>query len=95
VNGLSASKIPALLVVLATFALYLPSLWNPLVWDDTIHLERARAATSVVPARGGEEYLRPVVSRSYDLQVATGTDSAALLHAVNVVLHARSTPVFC
>ena len=87
-RAVSVSRLTTFLVVFAAAAFYLPSLANPVVWDDPIHIGRARTTASSVTTAVGGEYLRPLVSKSFELQVATGTDSAAGLHALNVTLHA-------
>jgi len=81
---LAAALVPALLAV----ALYLPSLANPLVWDDEIHVPLAREMT-VAEAFGnaGGEYRRPLVLLSYLGQWKAGAGSDAALHAANVLLH--------
>ncbi|MBI5504381.1 MAG: tetratricopeptide repeat protein [Deltaproteobacteria bacterium] len=75
---------PALFAV----ALYLPSLGNPLVWDDELHVPLAREMT-VGEAFGnaGGEYRRPLVLLSYLAQWKAGAGADAALHAVNVLLH--------
>jgi predicted TPR repeat methyltransferase len=88
VRAVPVSRLTTFLVVFAAAAFYLPSISNPLVWDDPVHLDRARAASASVTTAVDGEYLRPLVSKSFELQIATGTDSVAGLHAFNVILHA-------
>ena len=61
---------PAIVVALV-FGLYLPSLDNPLVWDDTTHIERARDAplSALFERAPGEEHFRPLVLLSYRAQL--------------------------
>ncbi len=82
----------ALLPALFAFALYLPSLGNPLVWDDDFHLPLARKMTVAETfGNAGGEYRRPVVLLSYMGQWKVGMASAAELHAVNVLLHGANS----
>ncbi|RMD82450.1 MAG: tetratricopeptide repeat protein [Candidatus Dadabacteria bacterium] len=69
-------------------ALYVPSLENPLIWDDPVHLELARSAPiSELFGHPGGEYRRPLVLLSYRLQAAVGLDDPRSLHAANAALH--------
>ncbi len=79
---------PAIVVAL-TFGLYLPSLDNPLVWDDTIHIDRVRDApvTAVFERAPGEEYFRPLVLLSYRAQLAVGADDPSSFHSFNILAH--------
>ncbi len=73
-------------------ALYLPSLDNPLIWDDPIHVELARTAPiSELLGRPSGEYRRPVVLLSYRLQSFLGLDDARSLHAANAAMHGVNT----
>lgn len=80
---------PAIVVALV-FGLYLPSLDNPLVWDDTTHIERARDAplSALFERAPGEEHFRPLVLLSYRVQLALGADHASPYHSFNIVFHA-------
>lgn len=73
----------------AIFGLYARSLSNPLIWDDTIHLEKIRegGVGAAFEAVAGK-YRRPLVLLSYRAQDAAGLGSAEALHAANVGMHA-------
>lgn len=77
----------AALLVAVCAGLYLPSLDNPLVWDDRVHIEDA---TGFWPVPGHEEYKRPLVTVSYRLQRAAGLGSAPYLHGANILMHGAS-----
>lgn len=78
-------------LVVAVFGLYAPSLSNPLIWDDAIHLERVRAeGASAAFERVAGKYRRPAVLSSYLVQGALGLDSPMALHAFNVAVHAAN-----
>lgn len=78
------------IVVALVAGLYLPSLGNPLVWDDVPQVERARNDTLVglFTRTSGEDNLRPVTLLSYRLQIALGGDDPGAYHAVNILVHA-------
>ncbi|HYC00998.1 MAG TPA: tetratricopeptide repeat protein [Candidatus Limnocylindrales bacterium] len=80
----SAVVLPAILAAL----LYLPSLRNPLVWDDELHVPAAAtapAAELIRPAPG--QYARPMVMVSYAAQARLGGASPAALHLFNATIH--------
>jgi tetratricopeptide (TPR) repeat protein len=71
------------------FALYRPSLRNPLLWDDELQVPAMRdAPLAAAFSRAPGQYRRPLVLLSYALQARAGLDSPAAFHAVNVGLHA-------
>jgi hypothetical protein len=75
----------------AISGLYARSLSNPLIWDDTIHLEKIRvegpdAAFEDVAGK----YRRPLVLLSYVAQDAVGLGSPRALHGFNVAVHAAN-----
>jgi hypothetical protein len=78
------------IVVSIVVGLYLPSLQNPLVWDDVTQIERVRNASmpELASRAPGEEYLRPMVLLSYRAQMAVGLDHPSSYHAINIFLHA-------
>ena len=78
-------------LVMAVFGLYAPSLSNPLIWDDAIHLEKVRAeGVRAAFERVAGKYRRPVVLLSYSAQDAVGLGSPMALHAFNVGVHAAN-----
>jgi len=78
-------------LVIAVFALYAPSLSNPLIWDDAIHLEKVRdKGPGAAFERVAGKYRRPAVLLSYSVQDAVGLGSPTWLHAFNVVVHAAN-----
>jgi hypothetical protein len=78
------------IVVALVAGLYLPSLQNPLVWDDVTQVEFVRNATvpELFARPPGEDYLRPVVMLSYWGQEALGLGHASNYHAINILIHA-------
>jgi len=88
VLALRVKLVAAAAVCVAVAALYYPSLHNPLVWDDTIHIDRARQQTlGQLAGRAEEQYRRPLVLLSYVAQIRAGLDSPAAFHAVNIAIH--------
>ncbi|HYC56227.1 MAG TPA: tetratricopeptide repeat protein [Candidatus Binatia bacterium] len=59
------------------------------MWDDELHVPAARdqTLTELLQTSNGQ-YSRPVVLLSYAAQARIGADSAAALHAANVLMHA-------
>jgi Tfp pilus assembly protein PilF len=89
-NRFSHATVVVALVV-AVFGLYAPSLSNPLIWDDSIHLEKVRSrGVSAAFERVAGEYRRPIVLLSYGVQDALGLGSPMALHAFNVGVHAAN-----
>ena len=87
-NRFSHATVVVALVV-AVFGLYAPSLSNPLIWDDAIHLEKVRSeGVGAAFERVAGKYRRPVVLLSYGAQDALGLGSPMALHAFNVGVHA-------
>ena len=79
----------AAILAVVVLALYSPSLSNPLIWDDTIHLEKMRhEGPAAAFERVSDKYRRPLVLLSYSVQDAFGLASPAGLHAFNAALHA-------
>jgi hypothetical protein len=76
-------------LAVAIFGLYAPSLSNPLIWDDAIHLEKVRTeGVKAAFERVSGKYRRPIVLLSYRAQDAAGLGSPMALHAFNVAVHA-------
>jgi hypothetical protein len=89
-NRFSHATVVVALVV-AIFGLYAPSLSNPLIWDDAIHLEKVRAdGAAAAFERVAGKYRRPAVLLSYRAQDALGLGSPMALHAFNVAVHAAN-----
>jgi Tfp pilus assembly protein PilF len=80
------------ILAIAILALYSPSLSNPLIWDDAIHVDKVRAdGVSAAFERVADKYRRPMVLLSYRAQDAIGLGSPAALHGANAVLHATNS----
>jgi hypothetical protein len=87
-NRFSHATVVVALAV-AVFGLYAPSLSNPLIWDDAIHLEKVRTeGVKAAFERVSGKYRRPIVLLSYSAQDAVGLGSPMALHAFNVAVHA-------
>jgi tetratricopeptide (TPR) repeat protein len=83
-----ARLVLAILPFALAFLLYLPSLANPLIWDDTVHIPRMQARNVAVAfEREPGGFRRPLVLLSYWAQSRLGLDDAYALHAANVALH--------
>jgi hypothetical protein len=80
--------VPGACLVALMVALYLPSLANPLVWDDEILVDLAHSAS---PREAFEHqagrYRRPLTLLSYMIQDDLG-GGARSLHAFNIGIHA-------
>ena len=75
-------------MVVLIAALYLPSLDNPLVWDDEILVSRAHSMSMGAALKGEPgQYQRPLTVLSYVTQDRLGGGPRAL-HAFNLGLHA-------
>lgn len=74
--------------MLTATLLYAPSVANPLIWDDELHVPLA-TSTGAREAFGtaAGDYRRPLVLLSYAAQARLGLASPAALHAANAVLH--------
>jgi len=74
--------------MVVAISFYLPSLDNPLIWDDEIHVSRV-PTMSVADAfsRIDDQYRRPVVLLSYKVQSSLGLGSDGALHSFNVIVH--------
>jgi hypothetical protein len=80
------------ILAICVLALYSPSLSNPLIWDDTIHVEKVREdGVSAAFERVADKYRRPMVLLSYRLQDSIGLGSPAALHGANAALHATNS----
>jgi hypothetical protein len=96
VNAAFLNIAPSLALVLVTATLYLPSLDNPLIWDDQVHVVQAGdLGLAGVLTRDDAAHLRPTVRLSYLAHSVVGLDSAAALHLANVVLHAANAVLVC
>ena len=81
----------AIVVAALAIGLYLPSLNNPLIWDDPGHVELARdVPLSDLFGRVGA-YRRPMVLLSYRAQSAMGLGDARSLHAANAAMHGANS----
>jgi len=78
----------ALAAALLATVLYLPSVVNPMIWDDNLHVPIAikmKPMEAFGPAGGA--YRRPLVLLSYAAQSRLAAASARDLHAANALIH--------
>lgn len=72
--------------------LYLPSIYNPMIWDDELHVPLSISGSRTSPfTKAGGEYRRPLVLLSYTLQDRVGLGSPAALHAANAAVHGANS----
>jgi hypothetical protein len=88
-NSSAVRLVLAFSLIALAFALYRPSLANPLIWDDDVHVARMRTSAVTHRVRARAARLSKAARLAVVLRaVATGDRTTHVrLHGVNVALH--------